>query len=155
MGIVTNGYLCQIPIFCLREYKGGAIQKGIDTLILCLENLSNREDAFSIEEGGERKSLTIWAKEFGLNRKTLSNRINKLGWDKKRALETPARVKKRFSIEEGGEKKSMADWARDFGLSKSTLWDRIYTLGWPIKKAITLPARAKIKKRGGSCNILE
>ncbi len=41
------------------------------------------------EYNGQKKYLTEWAEEFGLNRSTLAQRIYVMGWDIQKALTTP------------------------------------------------------------------
>ena len=43
---------------------------------------------------GETKALTDWASLYGINRYTLYDRIEKMGWSVEKALETPAGTKK-------------------------------------------------------------
>lgn len=43
---------------------------------------------------GKTKTLAMWCKEYGMPYKTVHSRIDKCGWDLKRALETPVDTRK-------------------------------------------------------------
>ena len=43
---------------------------------------------------GKTQSISDWAKEIGLERKTLEYRI-RVGWDAERALNTPSTIKRK------------------------------------------------------------
>jgi len=45
------------------------------------------------EYNGKSQPLSDWAKEYGINKATLSGRVKKLGWSLERALLTPTRPK--------------------------------------------------------------
>jgi len=47
------------------------------------------------EYKGKKQGLKSWAKEYNINRDTLNNRLNRLKWDIKKALETPIRIYER------------------------------------------------------------
>lgn len=53
---------------------------------------NNRENSRHITYDNRTQSIAQWAREVGLSRGVLYNRILILGWDVKRALETPARL---------------------------------------------------------------
>ena len=48
--------------------------------------MSNRTSNRVLEYHGEKRTLTEWSELLGINRTTLSARINKLGWSVERAL---------------------------------------------------------------------
>lgn len=57
------------------------------------EQSTNRRDTRRIRYEGRSQCLTEWAKELGIARTTLSNRLNS-GWSVNRAFGTPARKKR-------------------------------------------------------------
>ncbi|MEY8517192.1 AP2 domain-containing protein [Lachnospiraceae bacterium 29-84] len=54
---------------------------------------NNKQQSRKINYKGETKTITQWAKECGISRETIRDRIN-AGWSIEKALETPARKKK-------------------------------------------------------------
>lgn len=57
------------------------------------EQCRNRCQNVTVTINGETKILIDWAREYGINPKTVYNRINVLGWDDVRAVTTPSRKK--------------------------------------------------------------
>jgi hypothetical protein len=53
--------------------------------------MSNRSNTRNLTYEGRTQSVAQWAREFGLNRNVLFNRITIYGWDTERALKTPPR----------------------------------------------------------------
>ena len=54
------------------------------------EQCRNRRSNRVIEYKGERKILSEWAEELGINRATLKNRLLYYGWSTEKAFTTPA-----------------------------------------------------------------
>ena len=50
----------------------------------------NRRNNRKYSHDGETKTLSEWAREYGIDRKTLSDRMDKFGWDFEKALTTKA-----------------------------------------------------------------
>lgn len=55
---------------------------------------NNRSDNRFITYKGKTQTMAQWAREIGIKPKTLSARINGLGWDIERAIETPVKPRK-------------------------------------------------------------
>lgn len=56
-----------------------------------LEQANNRSSNITLSFKERSQSLAMWAREIGLNTRTLHNRINACGWSIERALTTPHR----------------------------------------------------------------
>jgi hypothetical protein len=56
------------------------------------EQNNNKGNTVLIEHDGKKQSLALWAKETGLNRQAIINRIAR-GWSIARALTTPTQIK--------------------------------------------------------------
>lgn len=56
-----------------------------------LEQANNARSNIPLTHDGKTMNLTEWARELGLKKITLYDRINKLGWSVERALTTPTR----------------------------------------------------------------
>jgi len=57
------------------------------------DNANNRRSCRMVNIDGRRQSLTKWAKEYGINPKTVANRVRKLNWSVEKALTAPVRQK--------------------------------------------------------------
>lgn len=69
------------------------------------------------------------AKDNGIDKKTVDNRVRSLGWDKKRAITTPIKRRKFFD-------KELIKKAAENGISEMTLKYRVKN-GWSIEDAVT------------------
>lgn len=56
-----------------------------------LEQARNTRQNCNLIFNGKTRCIAAWAEEIGINRVTLSDRINKLGWTTEQALTTPVR----------------------------------------------------------------
>lgn len=63
-----------------------------------VEQQNNKRNNHLITYNGETKTLSEWAKELGIDRVTLSARINSYGWSVEKALTTPIDTKKRKKV---------------------------------------------------------
>ncbi len=79
------------------------------------------------------------AKENGICRSTLEDRIRQRGWSKRKAINTPVRGHETWS-------KEIIEALKDNNISFGTFASRIYALGWDRKKAATTPVRKKRHK---------
>lgn len=74
-----------------RLKSGWSVEDALTTEKISL----NECNAHLITFNGKTQSISQWAKETGIIRETLSNRINKMGWSIEKALTTPVRNNKR------------------------------------------------------------
>jgi hypothetical protein len=61
------------------------------------ESYLNRSNTRWLYHDGKAMCLSDWSKEKNINPKTLSNRLNQLGWSIKRALTEPVQIHRRAS----------------------------------------------------------
>jgi len=93
-----------------------------------------------IEYKGRRQTVTQWAREIGVHKHTLRDRLNR-GWPLEKALTTEA---KRFHyLDFAGERRTIAEWARHLGVKRTIIKDRLLD-GWSVEEALT----TKPKKQG-------
>lgn len=72
------------------------------------------------------------AERNGISPITLTERIRKLAWDKRRAITTPVRIKR--------DRSALFEIAKRHGISRKILHTRLYR-GWDELRASTLPVR--------------
>lgn len=96
-----------------------------------------------IEYEGEKHTLMEWSKIKGIHPRTLRNRLYKLGWSFREAIETPPARRKQVLIEYNGEKHSLIEWSKIKGINISTLENRLYKRGWSIERTMETPAKIR------------
>lgn len=94
---------------------------------------------------GETKTIKQWAEELGIDRTTLTYRIDKSGMTFEEAITIPV-VRKDRLINYNKETHTINQWSKITGLSTSAIVYRIDRLGWSIEKALTEPADCHQKK---------
>lgn len=103
---------------------------------------NNRRSNYWIEHDGERKSLSDWARKYGIKPATLQMRIEK-GMSFIDAVTTPVlKVSRGETIEYLGERRTLTQWASRYGLGVTTLNARL-KMGWSIHDALTKPLQIK------------
>jgi hypothetical protein len=55
---------------------------------------NNKRNNHIIDFNGEHKTITEWARELGMNKRTLRTRICECGWDAEKALNTKIRIRR-------------------------------------------------------------
>jgi len=95
-----------------------------------------RSDARMLTYKGETKPIDAWAKQTGIDRTTISYRLNH-GWSIKDTLEKKVR-KNNGMLEYNGIKKPIKAWAKQVGIKEKSLRTRLYN-GWTVEKALTTP----------------
>ena len=95
----------------------------------------NRRDNHIVSYNGMMMPLVEACEQAGISYDVAKVRINKLGWDAQKALDTP--VTRYEPITYNGETMSLNAWARKLGINRDTLRWRIKRCGWPIDRAMT------------------
>lgn len=111
-----------------------------------LEQNNNRRDNVVLEFGGQSKTLSEWAREKGLNYKTLLMRLE-LGWPLDEAFHKPISSDRRFKrtttyLTVNGETLSVGEWSRLVGLSIQTIHYRMRA-GWEPFMVVAPLVRAR------------
>lgn len=91
------------------------------------EQMANCRTAKLLTYNGETKCMSQWARDLGVDPKTLTYRL-KQGWTLEKALTTaatPASERKARMLTHDGQTLCLADWARKLGVGADTLRDRI------------------------------
>lgn len=84
-----------------------------------------------ITYNGKRYTKSALAKELGVHRNTIMNRLN-AGC----SIDDLAKCGRDKIIEHNGERKSMSEWSRSLGLSRNAVRERIKH-GWTEQDAVT------------------
>lgn len=110
------------------------------------EQANNRRNNRLWTYQGETKTVSAWAKQVGIHKTTLLDRVVDFHWSIEKALTTPVngyrgprgpyRRRTRFITYEGATK-TVGEWSQAVGIKTNVLWNRIYLLHWSIKKALT------------------
>jgi hypothetical protein len=105
---------------------------------------SNRRNLHLIAANGLVLTIAQWAQVTGLKARTISARINSLGWSEQKAITTPlqkpgawAKTQQR-ALQVGGKTMTVSEWAHMSGLTKSLIFDRLYA-GWSPEIAVSTP----------------
>lgn len=98
---------------------------------LCLLKENDNQNRYLIFND-ECKTLTEWVKITGINRKTISDRIDKCGWTIENALTTP--IKKAKTITFKDKTQTIKDWAKELNIHRKTLEFRLEN--WSLEDAL-------------------
>lgn len=106
------------------------------------EQMANCRTTRLLSLNGETKCMSQWARDIGVDTKTLAYRL-KQGWTLEKALTTPATPPEETRakmIYFNGETRSIAGWSRKLGINHASLCERLAS-GWNLEKALTTPGR--------------
>lgn len=107
---------------------------------------NNRSNNRYIEFNGEVKTLSEWCEDLGLNKSTISSRINREGTEPLIALGLSEKYKtkknNKYFIWNGVEK-TYKEWCNITGEKLYNVHNRINNLNWSIEKALGLTKRLK------------
>lgn len=106
------------------------------------ENRANRsEPVKEIEYNGVKKTISQWADELGINKKTIHTRL-RLGWNEKDVLCTEVGSRANGNaikmLEFNGKNQTIKEWSDETGLYTTTIYSRLRA-GWSVKDALTKP----------------
>jgi hypothetical protein len=90
-----------------------------------------------ITANGRTMSMSAWARETGISKHVIWNRINVCGWDPARAVTTPLQE---TLIDLDGESMTGAEWSKRHGIPVRVIWKRLRG-GWDPFQAVTTPVR--------------
>lgn len=136
-------------------YKDNLVLKRIDvSKNYCPENCcwvskdelyNNKSTNHFLTLNGETHTIQEWSRITGIDRRTISKRINRDGWSVADALTKP--IKKRKSREEllisfNGEEHTLSEWSKILNIKRETLKSRLHN-GWSIEKAFTSNVKYK------------
>jgi hypothetical protein len=111
----------------------------------------NRSNCRSVTIEGVTKNLSEWAEEFGVSRRTLTNRLDS-GWTSRNDLSrrvqrktprAPSRVKSGTVIQINGVSRNITQWAKACGVSRTTIAQRI-KYGWTIERAVSTARKHRL-----------
>lgn len=100
------------------------------------EQANNRRTNVLLTHNGETKTVSMWARQLGVSRTTLSDRLKVR--DVANAINF-VRRRQGTPIEYNGETKMLHEWAKDLGFSRKGLSKRLKTMS--VEQAFTKPKR--------------
>ena len=106
------------------------------------EQANNKRTNRILEFNDKKQTATQWVKETGIPFKTLTARLDVMGWSIEKSLTTPVIIKNKL-INFQGESKTLQEWSKYLNITFSTLQSRIYHYNWPIDKVLSTPIRGK------------
>lgn len=95
---------------------------------------NNRSSNRLITRSGKTQTISQWAKEAGLNPRTLGTRLNK-GVDPDSELFLSAALDDSRMVEYQGRSQTATAWAKELGINSSTFRKRL-DRGWTVERAI-------------------
>lgn len=110
------------------------------------QNNNSRNNRW-IEFRGERLTVSDWARRLGVDRRSLTSRIDNYGMSVEQALTMPfdvvaTRRAKGWArtVEFRGESLTLNQWAERTGIPDNTIAARL-KMGWSVEKTLTTPVR--------------
>lgn len=103
------------------------------------------------EDNGKLYTVKELAQKYGMLKSVLSNRLV-MGWDLRRALDTPVEEKE-WEITREGKTQNLKAWCKELGLKYKAVHLRITRYGWDIEQALTTPMEDKYDFNGKSLTI--
>ena len=100
------------------------------------EQQRNRSFCLYFSHNGETKTLSEWAREFGINRTTLHDRIYKFGYSFEEAVTRPIKVPKNsILMEYNGEIFTQSQFAKKFNTSHQRI-NRLRSKGYTVEQIV-------------------
>lgn len=99
-----------------------------------IEQANNTRRNLYITAFGTTKTLAEWAREMGVDSRTIQQRL-KSGWDAEKAISdtTDERTRKLHGF---GKTQSIKQWSKEKGIKYKTLHNRLRKNGYDIEKAV-------------------
>lgn len=97
------------------------------------EQANNRRSNNLLTFKGKTRNIAFWAKETGINQRTIRSRVSQLGWTAEKALTKNTR--KNRILFHNGKSMTLSQWASYVGIPKETLWSRL-NRGWSAERAL-------------------
>lgn len=114
-------------------------------------NKEKRCDNDFREYKGQTKTVSVWAREYGMSPDTLSRRLKYSGMSMEEALHRPVRPCKKSGrlYPHNGKSQTIPKWSEETGIPITTLRFR-FSHGWSVSDALDTPPgeRRKSKKDG-------
>ena len=114
---------------------GWSVEKSLNSKI----KEAPRKSFHTVTYNGVTKSISEWAKEYGIPYNTLHNRVVSLGWDFEKAIN-----KSKMSGKEGvrtythnGVTKTISQWAKELGIEYQKLYNRLIGQKWSFESAVS------------------
>lgn len=101
-----------------------------------VQNINKRDNHY-IELNGVTKTLVEWCEYYNVSFQVVSDRIGKLGWNIKDALETDTKELELYEYK--GKKYTCAELSKEFNIDARTLYGRLHTSNWSVVKSVETP----------------
>lgn len=89
------------------------------------EQSENRSIKVTATINGVTKNLSVWTRELHLDRKTVYERVRRLGWTPERAVTTPIARMSIGAVEVDGVSMTVYAWAKKLKVERSWLYNQI------------------------------
>ncbi len=103
------------------------------------QQADNKRCNINITYNGKTQNISNWAKEIGVKRLTLRNRLEKWGWSIEKALTKP--TFKGNKINFNGKEMTLLEWSEELNIPYSALYQRLKIYNYSIKEAFTISTR--------------
>ena len=130
---LANGYQDDLTID--RKENDGPYSPQNCRWISLKEQQNHKRDNRLLTFNGETHNITEWAKITGINRGTISSRLD-LGWSAEKIFS--AKPQKKIIIIFNGESHSISEWSRITGINIQTIHSRLKR-GWPVENLFLPP----------------
>lgn len=104
---------------------------------------NNKRNNRKITYKNETKNLNEWAEILGIDRRLLSNRIDRLNWSVEKAFSTKVthiKTKEFLELEYNNKTQQLSDWCKDLNMKYDVIYRRIKN-NWSVKKAFETPIK--------------
>jgi hypothetical protein len=129
-----------------RIDNDGNYEPGNVRIVASIVQNNNTRGNRKITAFGKTQTLMQWSREMGIDRKTISNRID-AGIAPESAMTIPTDT--RLYITVNGEEKSVGEWAKQYGITSLRIHQRL-TAGWTPERAVTTPVPPRRKSQRSS-----
>ena len=134
---VSNGYSVGLTIDRIDGNKGYSPDNC--RWITLAEQQRNKSNNRFYTYNGKTQVLSVWAKEYGIDFKTLSDRLSKFNFTFEEALTRPVRRPRNTKLfQYNGKFYTTGELALMCGIKKQALRSRLRR-GWSVEKAISTP----------------
>lgn len=110
------------------------------------EQQRNKSNNRLFTHKGKTQTLSEWAREVGINRSTILDRIEKFGFSFEEAISRPTKMPRNTKlIEYSGQTFTLKQLEKKYGTPTYVLRRRIFEKGWSVDDAIFRPFKSRGK----------
>lgn len=144
---ISNGYRDDLTIDRIDNNKGYCPENC--RWITLAEQQRNKSNCRYYTHNGKTQTLSEWAREYHIDRTTLSDRMAKFGFSFEEALTRPINIPRNTKfVTYNGEQTTFGELSKICGISKSALRARVRLRGWSLERAMSEPVRKRKQING-------